>query len=214
MHSAMGAADPVKEVIENIRQLRWSDWKSGRWCERMVHQHKTPCPHTHRTWIARSAVMATTRGRQAMPDCVPLSSPEVRSFFVVRDSLILVSDRVIQIKWVGSTLAVTRRWCHSILAGVLGFQHRIHNAQPHPPLTLRLHLSDAAPMGRARGICGHVMDLHTILFLYHRRRLCPRGGRPGPGLICNTPQPPPPPRVLKDGGVGAQRRQISSPMFS
>ena len=29
------------------------------------------------------------------------------------------------------------------------------------------------------------------------------GGRPGPVLVCDTPAPSPPPRVLKDSGVGA-----------
>ena len=29
-----------------------------------------------------------------------------------------------------------------------------------------------------------------------------RGGRPGPVLVCDTPQPPPP-RVLKDSGAGS-----------
>ena len=41
-----------------------------------------------------------------------------------------------------------------------------------------------------------------------QRRRCshpnPPGGRPGPVLVCDTPQPPPPPpRVLKDSGAGA-----------
>ena len=39
------------------------------------------------------------------------------------------------------------------------------------------------------------------------------GGRPGPVVVCDTPQPPPPPRVLRDSGLGAwhQRRP---PFFS
>ena len=32
----------------------------------------------------------------------------------------------------------------------------------------------------------------------------PRGGRPGPVLVCDPPQPPPPPSgVLKDSGAGS-----------
>ena len=35
------------------------------------------------------------------------------------------------------------------------------------------------------------------------KKALPRGGRPGPVLVCDTPQPPPPPpRVLKDSGAG------------
>ena len=47
------------------------------------------------------------------------------------------------------------------------------------------------------------------------RTLSPRspaatGGRPGPVLVCDTPQPPPPPpppRVLRDSGLGTWRQR-------
>ena len=78
---------------------------------------------------------------------------------------------------------------------------------PAPPLALRPPRHLPVKTGRVDRAC---LCRWSPQFLsrcqwHSGQSACSRGGggRPGPVLVCDTPQSPPPPQVLRDSGVGA-----------
>ena len=67
---------------------------------------------------------------------------------------------------------------------------------------LAAHYGKVCKSSAAAGIVTDPLRLvHDHQQPLDKDRLPPPGGRLGPVLVCLTPQPPPPPRVLKDSGA-------------